>query len=249
MSGNRKRGTTQHLAGVNVAAHCTARDRDGPGTGTTGTGPVREPEEQERNASRKRKSILVLPALAAVLTFGAGAAQASTAGIPHPNIVVGSATNTNGTAGWYTNSFGDTFTQVNGTFRLANFTYFLHSFPGYFNEAAAGTAYNTTKLSAPAINDLVDFSGVTATDSNGITEGLANWNAVQVSSGFPGYPPLLTTTAITPATGAVCTFHKGHWKWVGPRHHGRHIWVRGHFICKGGGPSSFSIVAGSPVGI
>jgi hypothetical protein len=298
-----------------------------------------------------RKSILVLPAVAAVLTLGAGAAQASTASVPHPDIVVGSVTNSNGTAGWYTNSFGDTFRQVDGTFRLnlanfansgavgiqlcnsvsgftaqigalnngdgtwavgyftgflkgdptgtgspcdgntwlgthgnilstvgftilgtvpaggsvqaqikevhhgllftvadgplANFSYFRHSFPGYFNEAAAGTAYNTTELSAPAINDLVDFSGVTATDSNHVTQGLANWNAVQVSSGITGYPPLLTTTLISPASGPVCVHHPGHWK----RRHHHKWWVPGFTTCTGGGPSSFSIVAGSPTGI
>lgn len=306
-----------------------------------------------------RKSILVLPAIAAVLTLGAGAAQASTAGIPRPQVVVGSVTDSNGTAGWYTNSFADTFTQVNGTFQLnlanfansggvgiqlcnsvsgytaqigalnngdgtwtvgyftgfltddptgtgspcdgntwlgtggnfltgagftalgdvpaggsvqaqikevhfgllftvadgplANFSYFLPSFPGFFNEAAAGTAYNTTTLSAPAINDLVDFSGVTATDVNGVTQGLANWDAVQVSSGITGYPPLLTTSAISPASGPVCVTTPGHWKhwtswWHGHKHHHKR-WIPGSTSCTGGGPSSFSILAGSPIGI
>jgi len=302
-----------------------------------------------------RKSILVLPAVAAVLTFGMGAAQAATASIPRPDAVVGSVSDTNGTAGWYTNSFGDTYTQVNGSFKLnlanfanfgavgiqlcnsvsgyaaqigalnnfdgtwevgyftgyltgdptgtgspcdgntwlgvdgntlthagftalgavpaggtvqaqikevhhgllftvadgplANFSYFLHSYPGYFNEAAAGTAYDWTILSAPAINDLVDFSGVTATDIDGVMQGLAQWNAVQVNSGWPGYPPLLTTTPLVPSTGQTCTWHAGHRVYYGPKGHRHHRWAHGHQTCTGGGPSSFSILAGSPVGV
>ncbi len=297
-----------------------------------------------------RKSILVLPALAAVLTFGAGAAQASTASIPHPNVVVGSLSNTNGTAGYYTNQFGDTYTQVNGSFTLnkpslyanggigiqlcnastgyaaqigaiangggwtvgyfkgyltgdptgtgspcdgntflsvvtgagftalgtvpagttvqaqikevrhglvftvadsglANFSYFLHSYPGYFNEAAAGISEDMSIISAPATNDLADFFGVTATDSNGVTGGLATWNAVEVSSGFPGYPPLVTTSPITPTTGQVCTWVPGHWSMWRKHAHPHHHWIHGHNSCTGGGPSSFSIFAGSPVQI
>jgi hypothetical protein len=293
-----------------------------------------------------RKPILALPAIAAVLMFGATAANAATAAIPHPNAVVGSLSNTNGTAGYYTTQFGDTFTQVNGSFSLnkpsltangalgiqlcnsvtgfaaqlgavavpnggwlvgflkgylnpatgingdpcdgntflspsgggiftalgtvaagttlqaqikevdhglvftaadgptANFSYFLHSFPGYFNEAAAGISENMSLISAPATNDLSDFFGVTATDVNGVTGGLATWNAVMVSSGFPGYAPLITPTAITPATGQVCTWVPGHWsQW----HHHHHHWMKGHWSCTGGGPSSFSIYAGSPI--
>jgi hypothetical protein len=297
---------------------------------------------------RMRKPILVLPAIAAVLTFGATAANAATTVIPRPNAVVGSLSNTNGTAGYYTNQFGDTYTQVNGSFSLnkpslfangalgiqlcnastgfaaqigaiadfsggwivgyftgylnpatgingdpcdgntflyhvtgagftalgtvqagttvqaqikevnhglvftvadgptANFSYFLPSFPGYFNEAAAGISENLSLISAPATNDLSDFFGVTATDVNGVTGGLATWNAVMVSSGFPGYAPLVTPTAITPATGQVCTWVPGHWsRW----HHHHHHWIKGHWSCTGGGPSSFSIYAGSPVQI
>ncbi len=70
---------------------------------------------KERTAFRMRKSILVLPAVAAVLTFGAGAAaQASV----HPANVVGALADGNGTAGYYTQEFGRTYTQVNGSFKL-----------------------------------------------------------------------------------------------------------------------------------
>ncbi len=291
-----------------------------------------------------RKSILVLPAIAAVLTFGATAANAATASIPRPDAVVGSLSNTNGTAGYYTNQFGDQFTQVNATFSLnkpslfangaigiqlcnattgyaaqlgaiatpaggwtvgyfkgylnpltgiagdpcdgntflfptgggftalgtvgagtsvqaqikevnhglvftvadgptANFNYFLPSYPGYFNEAAAGISENLSFISAPATNDLSDFTGVTATDSSGVTGGLATWNAVMVSSGFPGYAPLVTPSPITPTSGPVCTWVPGHWV----RHHHHKYWHHGHESCTGGGPSSFSIYAGSPI--
>jgi hypothetical protein len=294
-----------------------------------------------------RKPILVLPAVAAVLMFGVTAANAATAAIPRPNAVVGSLSNTNGTAGFYTNQFGDTYTQVNGSFSLnkpslfangaiglqlcnsttgyavqvgafadgggwtvafwkgyldpatginndpcdgntfltptgggttalgtvsagtsvqaqikevghglvitvadgpeANFNYFLHSFPGYFNEAAAGITDNMSAISAPATNDLSDFWGVTATDVNGVTGGLATWNAVEVSSGFPGYAPLVTTSPITPTSGQVCVWVKGHWSKWKKHHHPHHHWIKGHWSCSGGGPSSFSVYAGSPI--
>jgi len=60
-----------------------------------------------------RKSILAAPvvAAAAALTLGMGAAaQAGVVGPPQSDTL--------GTAGYYTQSFGDTYTQVNGTFTL-----------------------------------------------------------------------------------------------------------------------------------
>jgi len=287
-----------------------------------------------------RKSLLALPAIAALLTLGTGAAaQASIH--PHPADVVGALSDTNGTAGWYTNQFGQQFTQVDGTFTLnlenianvggvgiqlcnattgysaqvgaipdgsgwaivfskgylhgdptgdgdscngggfldehitgfgvtqlgtvgptatvqaqikevnhgllftvadgpiVNFSYFLHSYPGHFNEAAAGTSEDLTTVSAPAINDLTDFSNVSA-HLNGETHGFATWNAVSVSSSFDGIAPwLLTPTQISPAA-VVRTWHPGH------RVH--HHWVRGHYTYSGIGPSSFSILAGTPIG-
>ncbi len=128
---------------------------------------------------------------------------------------------------------------------LANFNYFLPSFPGFFNEAGAGVTTDIDVLSAPATNDLVDFSGVTATDITGATHGLAYWNAVEVTSGFPGYAPLITPTAITPS-GYVCTTVKGHWKHLA-HHHKK--WIKEKTTCTGGGASSFSILTGSPVGV
>ncbi len=134
---------------------------------------------------------------------------------------------------------------------------------GYYNEAGAGLQADTQGLSAPASNDLTDFTGVTAT-SGGVTDGLAHWNAVQVNGSEDGIAPaLLAPTAITPGNGTTCVWHPpvwhpGHWKsgyWVGSgkhRHwvHGR--WFPGHTTpgyrtCSGGGASSFSIEAGTPV--
>jgi len=306
-----------------------------------------------------RRSILVLPAVAAVLTFSAGAALASSGPTAHADGVVGTVSDENGTAGYYTNSFADIYTQVNGTFKLnipslsqflfgpaqnggigiqlcnattgyvaqlgvvadtpnwevvlakgyltgdptgtgspcdgntffaehitgisltalgtvpagttiqaqikevghglvytvadsalANFNYFQPSYPGYFNEAGAGVSTNLVILSAPAVNDLVDFSGVTATDVTPVTQGFAFWNAVEVTSGYPGYPPLIMPSPISPS-GVVCTTVPGHWKrWTtdhGKHHHKR--WIPEKTTCTGGGPSSFSILTGSPIGI
>ena len=303
-----------------------------------------------------RKSILVLPAVAAVLTFGAGAAaQASV----HPANVVGGLEDGNGTAGYYTQEFGRTYTQVNGSFKLnlpstdqlfalengaigiqlcnntsgyiaavgvidtnaavpgswsvvaisgylapgtdptgdgdpcagvsfwsllfghptgfnttvlgylpagttvqaqikeyhhvlvytvadsnlANFNYAQWKFGGFFNEAGAGTSGDLDILSAPATNDLVDFSGVTATVSTGAKHGFAAWNTVGVASGFPGYAPLITPTAISPSSYACVP---GHWLHYGKKHH-HTKWVPRK--CTGGGASSFSIETGSPVGV
>jgi len=296
-----------------------------------------------------RKSMLVLPALAAMLTFGAtGAALASPS--VKPDNVVGSLYTTNGTAGWYTNSFANTFRQVNGTFtlntenvanyggvgiqlctstnghaaqlgavplgpgsgywavgywrgflfgnptgdndpcnggffgfrgggftqlgivpagttvqaeirqtrggllftaadsQLTSFTYFLPSFPGFFNEAAAGTSWNLNILSAPATNDLVDFTNVSAENSAGVNHGFAFWNAVAVSSSKDGIaPPLLTVSLLDPST-AVRTWIPGHRYYYGPKNDRRYRWIGGHWQSSGLGPSSFSILGGTPVG-
>lgn len=136
---------------------------------------------------------------------------------------------------------------------LANFNYFQPSYPGHFNEVGDGVSGDLNVLSAPAVNDLVDFAGVSATSAgrNSQTHGLAYWNAVSVSSGVPGYAPLMTPTPISPS-GFSCTWHPGHWvRWI--THRGRRVihhrrWVRGYRTCQGGGPSSFSIDTGSPIG-
>jgi hypothetical protein len=132
---------------------------------------------------------------------------------------------------------------------LANFNYFLKQWKyGFFNEAGAGVSTDLNILSAPAVNDLVDFSGVTASTTAGATHGFAYWNAVSVSSGVPGYAPLITPSAISPS-GYTCV--AGHWKrWT--TGHGKHKkhhkeWVKKK--CTGGGASSFSIETGSPIGI
>jgi len=306
-----------------------------------------------------RKSILAAPvvAAAAALTLGMGAAAQAA--------VVGAQADTNGTAGYYTQSFGDTYTQVNGTFKLNepsntqlgiltnggigiqlcnatsgytaqlgvvddtantglwdvvravgiyygnptgsgspcegnlffptattgefklvgytvlgevpagttvqaqikevrgglvytvadtnqnNFNYFQPSFPGFFNEVGAGVSTDLNILSAPATNDLVDFAGVTATDASGATHGFGYWNAVSVSSGVPGYAPLVTPTALNPA-GYVCKTVPGHWKrWTtghGKHKHHHKKWIAKKTTCKGGGASAFAIETGSPIG-
>lgn len=129
--------------------------------------------------------------------------------------------------------------------QLANFNYYQHSFPGFFNEVGDGVTGDLNILSAPVTNDLVDFSGVTGTTDSGATHGLAYWNAVSVSSGYPGYAPLITPSSISPS-GYSCTTVPGHWsKWV---HHHRH-WIKRKTTCTGGGASSFSIETGSPIGV
>ncbi len=149
-------------------------------------------------------------------------------------------------------SHGVTFTGavVGGT---SNFDTYVSTGHEYYNEAGAGLQADTTGLSAPAVNDLTDFSGVTATDvNNGITGGLATWNAVQVEGSQDGIaPPLLTPTLISPQSGTTCVWvrgywHKGHWTYHPKRWH-RGYWVKGHDSCSGGGASSFSIEAGTPV--
>jgi hypothetical protein len=297
-----------------------------------------------------RKLILALPAVAAALTLGAGAA-AQAAPAAHPAAIVGSLFTTNGTAGYYTTSFANTYKQVNGTFTLnlenvadnggvgiqlcdsttghvaqlgvvpngsggweavldrgylfninptgdgdpcngsplffglgfpliqlgavgvgstvqaqikeirhglefsiadgpaVNFNYFIPSWKGNFNEAAAGVTGDQTTLSAPATNDLVDFSGVTATNQANVTHGYAYWNAVSVSSSADGIPPaLISPSVLNPAT-AVRTWHPGHRVYFGPKgHRTGYRWIPGYWTSSGLGPSSFSVLAGTPVG-
>jgi len=298
-----------------------------------------------------RKSLLALPAaIAAVLTLGAGAAAQASTATAHPANVVGGLYTTNGTAGYYTTSFANTYNQVNGSFKVnlenigntggvgiqlcdstsghvaqlgilqvapgvweavaargflgninptgngdpcngspllfgtafpliqlgavtpgttvqaqikrvhggllfsiadgptVNYNYFIPSFKyPPFNEAAAGTTFNLTTLSAPANNDLVDFSGVTASNGNG-THGFAYWNAVSVSSSAIGIPPpLLTVTSLNPAV-YTRTWHPGHRYYYGSGKNRHYRWIKGYWTSSGGGPSSFSVLAGTPVG-
>jgi hypothetical protein len=131
---------------------------------------------------------------------------------------------------------------------LANFNYVQHSYPGFFNEAGAGVSTDLNLLDGSATNDLADFSGVTTTDVSGATHGFGYWNAVSVSSGTPGYPPVITPGALSPAS---YTCVAGHWKrWT--TGHGKHKkhhkeWVKRK--CTGGGASSFSLLVASPVSI
>lgn len=127
-----------------------------------------------------------------------------------------------------------------------NYTYFLPGWGYYPNQAGAGLQANTTGLAAPAVNDLTDFSGVTAT-SQGQTHGLAYWNAVQVESSQDGLAPaLLAPSMITPSQSS-CTWHPGHRYYYGSKGHRHYRWIRGYWTCQGGSASSFSVWAGTPV--
>jgi hypothetical protein len=137
----------------------------------------------------------------------------------------------------------------------ANFNYFQHSFPGYFNEVGDGVTGDFNILSAPATNDLVDFSGVTGTTTAGATRGLAYWNAVKVSSGVPGYAALIAPGAISPSAYTCVAGHFKRWTtythyWKnGKRHtvaHHHKEWIKKK--CTGNGASSFNILTGSPLG-
>jgi hypothetical protein len=130
---------------------------------------------------------------------------------------------------------------------VVNFNYFQPSYPGFFNEAGAGVSTDLDILSAPASNDLVDFSGVTATSAAG-THGFAYWNAVSVASGYPGYAPLIDSPSLTPST-FTRTWHPGHRYYWGRKGHRHYRWIKGYWTSSGGGPSSFSIFTGSPIGV
>lgn len=135
---------------------------------------------------------------------------------------------------------------------VTNYTYFLNGHNFYPNEAGAGLQADTAGLSAPASNDLTDFSGVTAT-SQGVTAGLAAWNAVEVAGSQDGMSPALLTPSdsLSPVSGTnVCTnWHAGHRVYWGPKHHRHFRWVKG--FCSawshGNAASVFSVSAGTPV--
>lgn len=138
---------------------------------------------------------------------------------------------------------------------IANYTYYKSTGWIYPNEAGAGLQADTTGLSAPAVNDLTDFSGVTATDG-GTTNGFAAWNAFQVDGSQDGMAPALLSpnSSLTPLTGGskTCVWHKGYWvHHYNKHHHPKHwrTWHKGYNVCTviPGGASSFSIYAGTPV--
>jgi hypothetical protein len=131
---------------------------------------------------------------------------------------------------------------------VANYTYFDSACRWFFpNEAGAGLQVNTTGLSAPASNDLTDFTGVTAT-SDGVTHGFAFWNAVQVQGSQDGIAPALLSpnNSISPAV-ATRTWIPGHRYYYGPKGHRHYRWIGGHWTSSGLGASSFSVDAGTPV--
>lgn len=134
---------------------------------------------------------------------------------------------------------------------VATYTSYDH-FPWFFpNEAGAGLQTNTATLSAPALNDLTDFTNVYTNDGS-IQGGFDNWNAVEVQGSQDGIAPaLLTPSALTDVAGpAVChsVWVKGYW--TGKKHHRK--WHHGHWktvcVSPADASSSFSIDAGTPVG-
>jgi len=145
---------------------------------------------------------------------------------------------------------GVLFTAENATTGLANYTYYDPSGWVNPNEAGAGLQTDTSTLSAPAVNDLTDFTDVSAVDtSSGKAAGFDNWNAVEVVGSQDGQAPaLITPTALIVNTGpSVCHTvrikhrHKyhGHWR--------RYITRK---VCTVGSDLSnnFSVDAGTPVG-
>lgn len=147
------------------------------------------------------------------------------------------------------------FRAEDATSPIANFNEFVpfstlsdDGADGPYTEASAGMSENTNMLSAPAVNDLADFSNLTATDGSGATHGFAAWNAVSVSSSADGQAPaLITPTLIDPSVYAR-TWHPGHRYYYGPKGHRHYRWIGGYWTSTGGGPSSFSIMGGSIVG-
>jgi hypothetical protein len=138
----------------------------------------------------------------------------------------------------------------------------------YYNEADAGVQSDLTGLSAPAVNDLTDFTGVTAV-FDGVQSGLAAWNDDTIEASADGVAPaLLAPTALSPAVAQTCVYHPAVYKydWVGHYGHREYYdhgtkfrWVKGdrheirvklrnaYTTCTGGGASSFSVDAGTPV--
>jgi len=85
---------------------------------------------------------------------------------------------------------------------VTSFTHRVHALPGNFNEAAADATYAGVTFHGPVVNTIADFTDVTATGADGVTGGLATWQAVKVSSSKTGKPPvLITASPLSPATG------------------------------------------------
>jgi hypothetical protein len=122
----------------------------------------------------------------------------------------------------------------------------------HFNEVGDGVQQDPALVVACGSacgTDLVDFSGVTAT-TGGTTEGLANWNAVQVDSANLGSVFVSPNSSITPTTGSVTTCKIIRVK-DRHRYHGKIYRYKNEKVCTttGGGPSSFSVSTGSPTGV
>jgi len=85
---------------------------------------------------------------------------------------------------------------------LTSFTHHVQAAPGSFDEAAAGASYAGVTFRGAVVNEITSFTGVTATSADGVTGGLATWQAALVSSSTTGKPPmLLTASQLSPATG------------------------------------------------
>jgi hypothetical protein len=85
---------------------------------------------------------------------------------------------------------------------VTSFTHRVQATPGHFNQAAAAASYAGVIFRGPVVNEITDFTGVTATSASGVTGGLAAWGAVRVSGSETGQPPtLITASRLSPATG------------------------------------------------
>lgn len=146
---------------------------------------------------------------------------------------------------------GVLFTAEDVTTGVADFQQFVPNSVfafGFFNEAAAGISTNLNVLSAPAVNDIADFSGLTATDMAGVTHGYAAWNAVRVASSGNALPPFLLEPAFVNPSTFIRTWHPGHRYYYGEKGNRRYRWIKGFWTSTGGGPTSYELLGGTPIG-
>jgi hypothetical protein len=129
---------------------------------------------------------------------------------------------------------------------VSNYTYFDHTGWIYPNEAGAGLQTDTSTLSAPAVNDLTDFSDVSAVNTDTSQQGgFDNWNAVEVVGSNDGVAPaLITPTSLSDNAGPkVC-----HRVYHPHRYHHHHRRYQTVCTIPQDVSNNFSVDAGTPVG-